>query len=160
MTTEESNSKKGVPSTVSIGRHPLHPAVVDFPIVFLTSALVTDILFWWTGDAHWAEFSFWLILAGWITGMMAILTGLIDFLTIERARSHRAGWFHFLLTDLAIFLSTFNVISRLNDRQDSLLFTGLGLSAVVAVLLLIAGFFGGQLVFRYLVGVYGREEES
>lgn len=147
-------------STVSIRKHPLHPAVVDFPIAFLTAALVTDILFWWAGDAHWAEFSFWLILAGWITGMIAILTGLIDFLTMEKARSHTAGWVHFLLTDLAIFLSTFNVISRLNGRQETLLFTGLGLSAVVAVLLLIAGFFGGQLVFRYLVGVYGREEES
>lgn len=131
----------------------LHPALSDFPIAFLAAALVTDLLFWRTGAAQWAEFSFWLILAGLLSGLTAVITGLIDFLNTEKARGLPAGWFHFVLTDLAIFLTTFNLISRLYNRQEKLLFAGLGLSAIVALLLLVAGYLGGRLVFHHRVGV-------
>lgn len=158
--TEEKHPIQGVPSTLAIRNHPIHPALVDFPIALLTAAAITDVLFWQSGSGHWAEFSFWLILGGWLTGFIAVISGLVDFLTIARARAHAAGWLHFLLTDLAIFLSTFNLIARLDDRQDSILFTGLGLSVVVALSLLVAGYYGGRLVFAYLVGVYGPEEKA
>ena len=149
---------RGSVSTVAVRKHPIHPAIVDFPIALLSAALVSDLLFWRTGESHWAEFSFWLILSGWLTGGIALVTGLIDFLTIARARTHPAGWLHFLLNDLAIFLSTFNLIGRLDERQDPIVFSGLALSALAAALLLAGGYFGGRLVFRYLIGVYGTEE--
>lgn len=156
--TEENRPAPGIPSTAAIRNHPLHPALVDFPIAFLTGALVSDLLFWWTGNSQWAEFSFWLILGGLVTGFFAFLTGLIDFLTIARARRTLIGWTHFLLTDLALFLSTFNLLARLEDRQGSILFVGLGFSLIVSLLLLVAGYSGGRLVFGHLIGVYGREE--
>lgn len=146
-------------STVSIGKHPLHPALVDFPLVFLTAALFTDLLFWWTGRLYWADFSFWLIVGGLLSGLLAFLTGLIDFLTISRARQTLVGWIHFLVTDVALFLSVFNLVARLDERQESILFAGLGYSLVVTLLLLVAGYSGGRLVFRYRIGVYGYEEE-
>ena len=159
MSPEESRYlKTGNFSRAAIGTHPLHPVLVDFPIVFLISALLTDLLYWWTGAAQWADFSFWLILAGWIGGLLAVATGLIDFLSIERARTLSTGWLHFLATDLAIFISTFNLIARLPDHQGAVLFTGLAYSAVVAVSLIIAGGLGGQLVFHHLIGVYGLEQ--
>lgn len=153
--TRDNRSIEGVPSKVAIDKHPLHPAIVDFPIAFLTAALVTDLLFWRTGQPHWAEFSFWLILAGWLTGALGVITGLIDFLSLEPARALKSGWLHFLLADLAIFITTFNLISRLYDRQDKIVFTGLGMSALVALALLITGYLGGRLVFRHQIGVYG-----
>ncbi len=140
-----------------IGKSPLHPVLVDFPIAFLTAALLTDLLYWRTGAAQWADFSFWLILAGWLSGLLAVATGLIDFLSIERARTLSTGWLHFLATDLAIFISTFNLIERLSDHQGGVLFTGLAYSTVVAVLLIIASGLGGQLVFRHMIGIYGLE---
>lgn len=155
---EEEKPVPRTPSTVSIGNHPLHPALADFPLVFLTAALFTDLLFWWTGGGQWAEFSFWLILGGLLSGLLAFLTGLIDFLTIGRARQTLVGWIHFLVTDVALFLSVFNLVARLDDRQGSVLFAGLGYSLVVTLLLLVAGYSGGRLVFRYRIGVYGYEE--
>ena len=150
---------QGIPATVAVRKHPIHPALVGFPITFLSAAPVTDLLFWWTGNPLWAEFSFWLILSGMVTGALALLTGLIDFLTIERARAAAAGWTHFLLADAAIFLSTFNLVGRLEDRQGSILFTGLALSAIAAGMLLAAGYFGATLIYRHRIGVYGSEEE-
>lgn len=154
---DSDTTRTGVISTISIGKHPLHPAIVDFPIAFLTAALVTDLLFWRTGQSHWAEFSFWLILAGWIMGGLGVITGLIDFLTLLPARALTSGWLHFVLADLAIFLTTFNLISRLYDRQDQIIFAGLGMSALVTLALLITGYLGGRLVFRHHIGVYGAE---
>ena len=151
---EEVQSRATNKSTVAIGRHPLHPALVDFPIALLTAALATDLLFWWTGSPEWASFSFWLILAGVLTGFVAFLSGLIDFLTIDRARKHAAGWVHFLVTDLALFLSTLNLVARLDERQDAVLFAGLAFSAAVTLLLLVGGYAGGRLVFRHAIGVY------
>lgn len=138
----------------------IHPALSDFPLALLSAALVTDLLFWRTGAGRWAEFSFWLILAGLLSGLAAVLTGLIDFLTDERARTIPAGWLHFVLTDLAIFLTTFNWISRIFNRQEKLLFTGLGLSAIVAALLLVSGYLGGRLVFYHRIGVEGSPLEE
>lgn len=156
---DKHNSNCPTESTVAIRKHPLHPAIVDFPIAFYTAALFTDFAFWSTGDAMWAEFSFWLVAAGLLTGVVAFLTGLVEFMTIRRARTHLSGWLHFLLTDLAVFLSVFNLISRLYDRQGSLLFTGLGLSASTALSVLVAGFWGGRLVFRNRIGVYGPDDQ-
>ncbi len=148
------------PSRAVIGKRIVHPILVDFPIAFLTAALLTDLLFWWTGRAEWADFSFWLILAGWLGGLLAVAAGLIDFLSIERARSMSTGWLHFLTGDLAIFISTFSLIERLPDRQGGVLFAGLAYSAMVTVLLIIAGGLGGELVFRHWIGIYGLYEEQ
>jgi uncharacterized membrane protein len=155
---DQHNSDDPVDSTVAIRKHPLHPAIVDFPIAFYTAALLTDFTFWFTGDMMWAEFSFWLIAAGLLTGVIAFLTGLVEFMTIQKARNRWSGWLHFLLTDLAVFLSAFNLISRIYDRQGSLLFTGLGLSASTALSVLVAGFLGGRLVFHDRIGVYGVDD--
>jgi uncharacterized membrane protein len=150
-----SSSSKGVPSRAAIWKHPLHPAIAGFPVAFFTAALVTDLLFWRSADSFWADFSFWLILSGWLTGLASVLTGLIDFLTIERVRALRAGWIHFILTDLAVFLATFNLFARLEDRYGFVLFAGLWYSLVIAAFVLAGGFFGGRLVFRHLIGPSG-----
>jgi uncharacterized membrane protein len=138
----------------------IHPALVGFPITFLTSALATDFLFWATGASQWADFSFWLILAGWLAGLAGILTGLIDFLTIERARSLTAGWLHFLSADLAIFITTFNLIARWPDHQAPVLFTGIVFSGIAAALLVVAGNLGGRLVFRHRIGLDAPEVQA
>ena len=153
--TEPGSAPKTMPSRVAIRKHPLHPAIAGFPVAFFTASLITDLLFWRGAGQLWADFSFWLILAGCLTGLASVLTGLIDFLTIERARALPAGWTHFILTDLAVFLATFNLFLRLQDRYEFVLFAGLGISVVVVVSVLAGAFFGGRLVFRHLIGPYG-----
>lgn len=81
----------GVPSTVHIAKHPL---IVTFPIAFLTSTPLTDAAYWFTRDAFWADASYWLIIGGLITGLIAAATDMSDFLRIGRVREHSAGWAH------------------------------------------------------------------
>lgn len=155
MAQSEANpTPSPAPSTVALGRHPLHPSLAHFPIALLTAAFAADLLYWRTGSPDWASFSFWLILAGLLIGLPAFLAGLVDFLTIPRARQTPAGWLHFLTADLALFLSTFNLAARLDDRQGAVLFAGLALSAAVTLLLLAAGYTGGRLVYTHAIGVH------
>ena len=37
-------------STANIAGHPIHPMLIPFPIAFLVSAFVTDLVYWATGE--------------------------------------------------------------------------------------------------------------
>jgi hypothetical protein len=84
-------------STASIAGHPLHPMLIPFPVAFLVTAFVTDLAFWWTGNATWATVSMWLLGAGIIMALVAALFGFTDFLGDRRIREYHGrlaayGW--------------------------------------------------------------------
>ena len=146
------------PSTAAIAGHPLHPALIGFPIAFLMGALVTDLVYWITRTALRARFSVWLIGAGVVMGAMAAILGLIDFLTVERARQHAAGWIHFIGNVVALVLALVSLVMRWEDPVAAVLPVGLILSIITAVILGVTGWFGGELVFRHLIGVTGHTD--
>jgi uncharacterized membrane protein len=150
----------GVPSTVAIAKHPLHPLIVTFPIAFLTGALVTDLAYWLTGDLFWARGSFWLIAAGLATGLVAAVTGLADFLRIERVRQHSAGWIHLVGNVIALGLSIANFLLRWNNQAGAVLPFGVILSLLVASLLGLTGWYGAELIYRHKVAVIGNGPNS
>lgn len=151
---EKEYRDSGVPSTVAIAGHPFHPLLVTFPIAFLTAALPTDLAYWLTEDAFWAKVSVWLIGAGILTGLIAAVTGMLDFLRIERVRQHNAGWIHMSGNVTAILLSLVNLGLRLPD-ETAVLPVGLILSAVVATLLGVTGWYGAELIYRHKIAVIG-----
>ncbi|NWF60768.1 MAG: DUF2231 domain-containing protein [Fischerella sp.] len=145
----------GVPSTVAIAGHPIHPILVQFPISFLVGALLTDAAFWYIGDTFWARASFWLIVGGLVGGIAAALTGLLDFLRIGRVRKRTAGWAHLILNVSALVLTIINLVLRWNNPVTAILPWGLVLSVVVSGLLGVSGWYGGELVYRHKVAVIG-----
>ncbi len=145
----------GVPSTVAIAGHPIHPILVQFPISFLVGALLTDVAFWVTDDTFWGRASFWLILAGLVGGIAAALTGILDFLRIKRVRKRTAGWAHLILNVTALVLATVNLVLRWNNPIAAILPWGVALSAIVASVLGVSGWYGGELVYRHKISVIG-----
>lgn len=152
---EDEYQDSGIESTVNIAGHPLHPALVTFPIALLVAAFFTDAGYWLTRDPFWARASLWLIGAGIVSGLVAALTGMLDFLRIERVRARSAGWIHMYLNVSALGLSLINWLPRLGDAAEPILPWGLVASTVVAALLGASGWFGGELAFRHKVGVIG-----
>jgi uncharacterized membrane protein len=140
-------------STARILGHPIHPMLVPFPIVFLTSALLTDIAYVRSGWATWAYASSWLIGAGIAAALLAALAGFTDFFGDRRIRSLRPAWFHMTGNLAAVLLSVVNFLVHLRDGAVAVMPTGLILSAIVALLLAFNGWMGGELVFRHGVGV-------
>ncbi len=158
----ESNEREyrdsGVSSTVAIAGHPLHPLIVTFPIAFLTGAFGADVGYWLTHDPFWARAAIWLIGAGFIAGLVAALTGMLDFLKIDRVRKHNAGWIHMAGNVAAMALTLVNWILRWDNDEGAILPVGLIISLVVASLLAITGWFGAELVYRHKVAVIGESD--
>lgn len=161
--SDESNYRDtGVTSTVAIAGHPLHPAIVTMPIGLLVSVAATDIAYWLLSDLFWARASFWLIVGGLVTGLVAALTGFLDFIRIGRVRKHTAGWAHMYANVTALVLTAINLGLRLGNPGESIVFTGLAISVIVATLLGISGWYGGELVYRHKIAVigYGDSEQA
>lgn len=152
---EEEHRDSGIPSTVAVAGHPLHPLMVTFPIAFLVGALGTDLGYWLTTDPFWARASLWLIGAGFVSGVVAALAGMMDFLRIDRVRKRRAGWAHMAGNATALLLTLINWVPRWNNSADAIVPTGLILSLIVASLLGVSGWYGAELVYRHKVAVIG-----
>lgn len=141
------------PSKAAILGHPIHPMLIPFPLAFLTGALLTDLAFWATSDGFWARASLWLLGAGLVTGLVAGAVGAIDYFGVPRARQVRMGHVHALGNVAALALALVNWLWRLGDPLEAVLPLGLVLSLLVAALLGVTGWAGGELSYRHRVGV-------
>ncbi|MEG4232562.1 DUF2231 domain-containing protein [Microcoleus sp. Pol11C3] len=145
----------GITSTLSVAGHPIHPIIVIFPVAFLVGAAGTDIGYWLTSDPFWARASVWLMGVGFAAGILAAITGFLDFFKVKRVRDRSAGWLHMGGNVAVMVLTLINLLLRQGNPAEPIVYTGLAISIVVATLLGITGWFGGELSFRHKVGVIG-----
>lgn len=141
------------PSTAAIAGHPLHPMLVGFPITCFVGALITDIAYAQTANIMWSNFSIWLITAGLAFGALAAAAGLVDYLSSRRVRAHRSATLHMILNIGVMVIELFNAFVHSRDGWTSVVPTGLTLSAISVLLLLVSGMLGNGLVYRHRVGV-------
>jgi uncharacterized membrane protein len=127
--------------------------LVPIPIVCFVGTLITDIVYWQSGAMLWANISAWLLLVGLIVSLVAAPAGMIDFFGDPRIRELRAAWIHGIGNATALILSIFNCLIHTRDAYTSVVPTGLILSALVVVILLVTGWNGWALVYRHGVGV-------
>ena len=150
-----------VPSVLAVRGHPVHPMLIPFPIAFLVGALVTDIAAVVTGDPFFPRMSAWLLGAGLVTGALAAVPGFVDLVLLERARRSVAGLVHAVGNAVVLALSAVNLALRLiGDLEAAVAPWGVALSAVVALLLGVTGWLGGELSYRHLIGVAPRPEHT
>jgi uncharacterized membrane protein len=106
---------------------------------------------------QWANMSAWLLTFGLIGAVLAAIAGLIDFISERRIRKLRAAWIHAVGNALAVILSIFNAFVHSRDAYTSVVPTGLTLSAIVVLILLITGWNGWEMVYRHRVGVQQKD---
>jgi uncharacterized membrane protein len=117
----------------------LHSGFVGAGSALLIAAFVTDLMYYRTSLMQWANFSAWLIVFGLVIALIAAVLLVLDFVL---GRAGRMNWFHFILVTAAVLLSLLNVLVHSRDAWTSVVPQGLVLSAIVTLLLLIAGFGG------------------
>jgi uncharacterized membrane protein len=141
-------------STASIAGHPIHPMLIPFPIAFLVTALVTDVVFWSTGEAAWAVASMWLLGAAVVMALLAAVFGFIDFFSESRIRNLSDAWQHMIGNLIAVGLALINWFIRYNGGPaEGALPYGIALSLITVLLLLFNGWKGWEMVYRHHVGV-------
>jgi uncharacterized membrane protein len=144
-------------STASLRDHPIHAMLVPVPVVCFGATLVTDIVYWRTAAMLWADISAWLLLIGLLVSLVAAAAGVIDFFGDRRIRELRAAWIHALGNIAALVLSIFNALIHTRDAYTSVVPSGLILSALVVLILVITGSNGWTMVYRHGVGVLHKE---
>lgn len=143
-------------STASIYGHPLHVMLVPVPITCFVGALITDIAYACTANMQWANFSAWLLAVGLVVAVLAVLAGLVAFLFNRRIRALNAAWVHILGNAVAVVLAIFNSFIHSRDAWTSVVPTGLVLSVLTVLILLVTAWKGWTLVHRHGVGVEAR----
>jgi uncharacterized membrane protein len=152
-TPESHGGPEAVPSKAAIGGHPIHPMLIPIPIGALTIALLSDLVYWGTGNPFWAQASMWLIGVGVVSGVVAAIAGAVDFIGIPRVRRYRSAWIHAIGNWIALALALINVLLRIGDPAAAAFPVGLILSAITFVLLGVTGWLGGELSYRHRIGV-------
>ena len=140
-------------STARLAGVPLHAMLAPITAVCLAETLVTDLVYWKTATMMWADMSAWLLAAGLVIGVFAVLTGLIDFFGDARVRALRSAWVYGLSSAVALLLSILNVFVHSRDAYTSVVPTGLLLSTLVVLALLVSAWSGWDLVYRHGMAV-------
>jgi uncharacterized membrane protein len=133
------------------GRAPalLHRGFIGAGGVLLIAAFGTDYTYYTTALWQWANFSAWLITAGLIVTLVAAILLVIDFAT---GRAGRLNTGSFIQVTAASLLSLINAFVHSRDAWTSVVPQGILLSAVSAILLLIAGARGWSLATSRTTG--------
>lgn len=150
----------GSTTRVAFFGHPAHAMLVPFPIAFLVSVLASDLAWWYWGDPFWARVSLWLAGAGALTGIFAGAVGTAELLAVRDIRRRAAAWSHFVVAVMLLSVGVANWGLRLSDMQAHIVPLGLYLSGLGVLLVGVAGWLGGTLVFEHQVGVLDEDEED
>ena len=133
--------------------HPVHPMLIVFPLGLLSVAAIFDIIYAATGNGHWADVSYWIILAGIIGGLIAAVFGVIDWIGIPSGtRAKYIGLMHGLSNVVVVVLFIVSWFMRRTDPTAPAM-APLVLGWIAVVIALFSGWLGGELVYRLNVGV-------
>jgi uncharacterized membrane protein len=129
--------------------HPVHPALVHFPIGLLLSATIAD-LAWVAGLTHDTHIAAILMAGGLAGGLLAMVAGMVDLIRLDQKLVGHAT-VHMSVVGLAWI----GYAVALYLRKDAL--TGsapiatptVAVSIVSAIILAAGGWLGGRLVYTF-----------
>lgn len=133
-------------------RHPLHPALVHFPVACWSLAVLADFAGLRWGEAAWS-WSAGLLAVGCTMAVLAMLAGMMELGRVPQGPALRDTWLHMSFMLGALMLFGMRLLLGLHHFRPvapdgvSLLLDGGGFIALV-----IGGWFGGRLVYGHGVG--------
>jgi uncharacterized membrane protein len=165
-TIAPSPAKQPVTKAAGPYGHPFHPILVTIPIGAWVASLVFDIVSRVNsaGSRSLVDAAYWLIAIGLVGAVVAALFGLMDLFAIPRGtKALKVGLTHMALNlgIVALFIADF--FWRHSNDNYGLAKTPpgqLALSAVGIALLLVSGWLGGMLSYRYGVRVVDEVTQS
>ena len=129
---------------------PMHRILVSFSAAYFTGALITDLVYWRMPDVLWERFSIWLIVAGLIMAALATIAYVIDLAAGRQIDS--PAWLRAAGYALAVLLSLMNAFVHSRDGYTAVVPTGLTLSGLVIVVLVLTSWIGAAMANRPHIG--------
>ena len=133
--------------------HPLHPILVSFPIAFFIGTLIFDILGLVYDRNDFYTTAMYLEIAGIGFALLAAIPGIIDYFFVvpPKSSAKKRGATHGLINITMVII--FSVALLLRQKGDVSFMIIIALEIAGFILLSIAGWLGGTLVFRNQIGV-------
>lgn len=150
--------RRDVDSRIAIAGHPIHAMLVAFPISGTFGSAFCDLAFWWTDDFFWARAALWAVGAAFGMGVLAAVAGMAETLLVPGVRRRAAAWSHATVAMVLLSVLAASFALRLDDPAAAVLPWGAFLSGLSLVLVALAGWHGGKLVFEHQVGVKSADE--
>lgn len=141
-------------SSARAAGHPVHQQLIVFPLGLLGTAVVFDVLRLITGNNGFATAAYFMIAAGVLSGLLAAVFGLIDYLFVPATtRAKRVGALHGVGNVVVVGLFALSWLLRNNADEHVPTTLAFVLALAGAGLSLVTGWLGGELVARLGVGV-------
>ena len=147
----------------AVAGHPIHPALVAFPVAFYTATVLALVGFEISGDPFWFRVGLVANIGGVATALIAAIPGAIDLFTTipDRSRARRTGLKHAALNIAALTLFGISAGFLWGEWRGGMSPDGGALDAtpplIIALLGLLctgaAGALGWKLVQTHHVGV-------
>jgi uncharacterized membrane protein len=137
-------------STAKPRGRPIHKTAASFSAAYFAGALVTDLVYWQMPDVMWEKFSIWLIMAGLVMAGLTVIAYVVDL--AGRRRIDRPAWPRVVGYALAVLLSVINAFVHSRDAYTAVVPTGLMLSGLVIVVLVLTALVGRAFSKRYRFG--------
>lgn len=133
-------------------RHPLHPALVHFPVACWSLAVAADFAGLWLGEVVW-RWSGGLLVVGCSVAVIAMLAGMLELSHVPEGAPMRDAWLHMGAMLVAFTFFAARLILWLGQQPSPAPDTvSLLLDAGGLIALAIGGWFGGRLVYGHGVG--------
>lgn len=140
---------------LKLGGHPLHPALVHFPVACWTAAPALDALYLITRNPAWWSASFACIAVGVGMGLLAMTAGFMDLLALPADHpAQNTAQRHLLLVSSAWCVFAVSLLFRPLHvpPTDTQAWLALGLSAGGWLLLGLGAYAGARLVYDFGIG--------
>lgn len=144
-------------SKASIGGHPIHPMLIPFPLALWVTSFLTDVLYLlFVRNGSLLLISKYMLAAGILGGLLAALPGIVDWLAIKDSEVKKVADWHARLNVIALVIFAASFYLRTSYGRSwmggSLTLPFL-LSFVGVILIGVSGWLGGDLAYKYGVGV-------
>ncbi len=150
-------------SRAAIGDHPIHPMLVALPIGAFVTATIADVLYSARQVEMWFDVARVSIAIGLATAALAAVAGLIDYFGLPLpSAARRTATFHLLMNVGALVFYSISLVLRW--QRPPLDPPGWGwamtLSTLGLAVLGLAGWLGGELVFKHRIGVLDEDVQG
>lgn len=127
--------------------------LVPIAIGMYVAATCADIASVGTGDPFWARATGWLLLGTLMSATIAAIPGIIEFMSIERVQTLPVAWAHATGNFLFLMTAAGNYGLRQANPDTSHGGSGLVVTLLGLVLLIVSGWLGGEMSYRHGIGV-------
>ena len=137
----------------NIARHPIHPMLVPLPIGLWVFSLACDVIAMFVADpGTWKIVALYTMVGGIVGALAAAVFGLVDLLSLP-PDIRKTALVHMAINLTVVVVFVADAWLRISSGAASAGSGPVWLSLIAIVLLVVSGWLGGKMVYRYGVAV-------